>query len=302
MNSPLELYNHASTKPALLPESYHPLIFVSIGVWGWAITLAVLYWQRIDVNLLIQTNQNNANQLRPLLLLAVILSWLIFSHILVLEDVIFVYFSDVLVADILISFSGVFTGIFVRLMQQTGFAYSRLVPIVTSVPYFIRFKQCCNDYFKKTSERHRNKRQLINAIKYASAIPVIFLAHHTKVPPDHFGYIRTSSDILWHFWLFLALLTSAFAFVWDLVIDWGLFQVKFWSFEFRKDIHFSDPLWYIMAVAINMSLRLLKIVSHMYQIHPFCVDLAEILRRWIWVIFRFEHEWIKRSSNVEDKL
>jgi hypothetical protein len=91
-----------------------------------------------------------------------------------------------------------------------------------------------------------------------------------------------------------------FAFSWDLVVDWGLVQIDLDNdnnslIKLRKDMHFSDPLWYMAAVGINGCLRALKIGSHLYHVHPFCVDLAEIVRRWIWVIFRFENEWIKRS-------
>jgi hypothetical protein len=42
-----------------------------------------------------------------------------------------VHFSDVLVADILISFSGVFTGIFIKLMENTSLSYAQFVPLVT---------------------------------------------------------------------------------------------------------------------------------------------------------------------------
>lgn len=41
-----------------------------------------------------------------------------------------VYFSDVLIADILISFSGVFTGMFIKLMDYAGVSYARYVPYV----------------------------------------------------------------------------------------------------------------------------------------------------------------------------
>lgn len=89
-----------------------------------------------------------------------------------------------------------------------------------------------------------------------------------------------------------------FAFGWDLIMDWRLVQVELDNalvIRLRKDIHFSDPVYYIMAVGLNGLLRLLKVGSHLYHVHPFCVDLLEILRRWTWVIFRFENEWMKPS-------
>lgn len=94
--------------------------------------------------------------------------------------------------------------------------------------------------------------------------------------------------------------SNLFAFSWDLVMDWDLVQIDSYNngmllFKFRKNMHFSNPFWYVIAASINGCLRALKIGSHAYHVHPFCVDFAEIVRRWIWAIFRFENEWIKRS-------
>lgn len=85
-----------------------------------------------------------------------------------------------------------------------------------------------------------------------------------------------------------------FAFAWDIIIDWGIIQLEASAFV-RKDMHFSYSYSYALAIGINGCIRLLKIESHLHHIHPFCIDLAEIVRRWTWVVFRFENEWIKRS-------
>lgn len=99
-----------------------------------------------------------------------------------------------LIADVLISFSGVFTGVFVKLMENTSVSYTRYVPYVNryvysnklgkdpiehlcSIPYLIRLKQCLDEYL---SSKDYNKRPLINALKYTSCIPAIFLGHCTK--------------------------------------------------------------------------------------------------------------------------
>ncbi|KAL9553651.1 hypothetical protein MBANPS3_003184 [Mucor bainieri] len=213
-----------------------------------------------------------------------------------------VYFSDVLVADILISFSGVFTSICVNLMRVANVPHSKYAPFITSIPYMIRLKQCLCDYY---AQQHPQSSKLINAFKYASSIPVIFLGHHTKLNnnADVFSGI-THGDLVWQLWLFSAMLNSTFAFAWDIVMDWGLVQMDTTasaSIRLRKDLYFSDPLYYIAAIGVNGSLRLLKIGSHVYHVHPVCVDVAEIARRWIWVVFRFENEWLKRSySNTAD--
>ncbi|GAN07190.1 conserved hypothetical protein [Mucor ambiguus] len=212
-----------------------------------------------------------------------------------------VYFSDVLVADILISFSGVFTSLCVNLMQAVNMSHSKYAPFITSIPYLIRLKQCLCDYY---TQQHPHNSKLINAFKYASSIPVIFLGHHTKPnsSADVFNGI-TQNNFVWQLWLFSAMFNSAFAFAWDLVMDWGLVQMNTTESTFirlRKDLYFSDPLYYVAAVGVNGSLRLLKIGSHVFHVHPVCVDVAEIVRRWIWVVFRFENEWLKRSYSSTD--
>ncbi|KAI9473992.1 MAG: EXS family-domain-containing protein [Benjaminiella poitrasii] len=217
-----------------------------------------------------------------------------------------IHFSDVIVADILISFSGVPAEVYTQLIQS--YNLSPLLcyePYVTSLPFLIRLKQCLNDYFSQKQPRS-NRRQLINAFKYASAIPVIFLSHHTS-QITHFGTYnlqeKRNDKWLWHIWFISAMSSTLFAFSWDLIIDWGLIQISQQQtsviFHARKDLYFSDPVWYLFAVLLNGSFRTLKIASHLYRIHPFCIDMAEIVRRWVWVIFRFENDWIKRSYNEQ---
>lgn len=84
-----------------------------------------------------------------------------------------------------------------------------------------------------------------------------------------------------------------YSFIWDVVMDWGLVDTT--TLQLRKDAHFSHPSVYLVAVIVNSLLRGLKIFSHLHHIHPFCVDFSEIVRRFIWVVFRFEYEWTKQS-------
>ncbi|KAG2206889.1 hypothetical protein INT47_007646 [Mucor saturninus] len=284
-----------------VPESYQPLISVCFGIWGWVVVLSILRWQHIDVHLLLYVSQC---KIQPLIYLAASLSLLTSTYIYMLEHTKYTRTSELhhfnpvaccyllaavlIIFDIMISFSGILTGIFVKLTENMAISYSCFVPLITSLPYLIRLKQCLSLYHGSSSN---NKRQLVNAFKYISAIPVIFLAHSTKLDnhnPDPYG------DLLWRLWLFSAMFSNVFAFVWDIVMDWGIIQVGTDRVCIRKDLHFSEPWSYVLAVGINASIRLLKFGSHLHHIHPFCVDLAEIARRWTWVIFRFENEWIKR--------
>lgn len=170
------------TTPEILtvPESYRPLILICFGLYGWIAVLALLKWQRIDVNALLLNN--SANSLGPLCIFALLLTLLITCHIVLLEHTLFTrhialfnhfgpvvlcysltlilalfgpcqkesqrffkrlyrllfrlhfgqtYFSDVLVTDILISFSGVFTMVFIKLMQAAKMEYIHFAPFIT---------------------------------------------------------------------------------------------------------------------------------------------------------------------------
>ncbi|KAF9585813.1 protein-ER retention protein [Lunasporangiospora selenospora] len=110
-----------------------------------------------------------------------------------------VTFADVILADILTSFARVFGDLAVALClmfwdrdgTRTDACYgSILVPIMTSIPYCIRLRQCLSEYIESnyTTERH-----LMNALKYA---------------------------------LFFVALNSFYSFYWDIYHDWNLVQVQ----------------------------------------------------------------------------
>ncbi|KAF9969615.1 protein-ER retention protein [Actinomortierella ambigua] len=115
-----------------------------------------------------------------------------------------VTFSDVILADILTSFARVLGDLAVALCMMfwagrgsggkggnTDNCYnSLLVPIMTSIPYFIRLRQCLTEY---KDSHYKVRRHLMNALKYASA-------------------------------LFFVALNSFYSFYWDIKHDWMLIE------------------------------------------------------------------------------
>lgn len=87
-------------------------------------------------------------------------------------------------------------------------------------------------------------------------------------------------------------------------MDWNLMTVttdQQPTFHFRRQLYFSQPIWYMLAVLIDFLLRItwsLKLSSHIYirtlDGNIFFIQLLEVIRRWIWVIFRMESEWVKK--------
>ncbi len=111
-------------------------------------------------------------------------------------------FGDLLLADILTSFAKVFGDVWLALCflwpRREHHTWwngrgSLVVPIMTSLPYLIRLRQCLSEYATSQptavhaltqaqtgggsgSGGRRSRKPLANALKYASALPVIWLS------------------------------------------------------------------------------------------------------------------------------
>ncbi|ONM32888.1 EXS, C-terminal [Zea mays] len=91
-------------------------------------------------------------------------------------------------------------------------SHSVAIPLVLMLPYLWRLFQCLRQY-KDTKE----KTCLLNALKYSTAIPVIFLsALKYHVHPDQWvGFYRP-------LWLISSVVNSLYSFYWDIKRDWDL--------------------------------------------------------------------------------
>ncbi|RUP50329.1 EXS-domain-containing protein, partial [Jimgerdemannia flammicorona] len=279
-----------------------------------------------------------------------------------------VYFSDVILADILTSFAKVlgdlYTTICVLAVGRGSIDFlldedsdrcwrDVMVPMMTSIPHLLRFRQCISEYLGSNCA---NRRHLLNALKYASALPVIMLSAMQKVRSgsgnqEHIilegGEDAWIGDIgLFRLWLFFVCINSMYSFYWDVVVDWNFIthpgihptdsspphsprtrstsSIKrqpftlvslFYSLKstisratapylrVRTTLHFSEPSVYYLAVLVDFLLRTtwsLKLSSHLYiaQLEGsiFLMELLEVTRRWVWVFFRMESEWVKRGA------
>ncbi|WRX08646.1 EXS [Theobroma cacao] len=106
------------------------------------------------------------------------------------------------------------------------------IPLVLVIPYIWRLMQCLRQY-KDTKE----KATLFNALKYSTAVPVIFLsALKYHVLPDSWTYIYR------RLWLFSSVVNSLYSFYWDVTRDWDL-SVFTRIFKFNKPSYCSNLLY-----------------------------------------------------------
>ncbi|CAL5346576.1 unnamed protein product [Camellia sinensis] len=224
-------------------------------------------------------------------------------------------FADFFVADILTSMAKVFSDLersVCRMVHRQVATvawleadsvcghHSVAIPAVLVLPYLFRFFQCLRQY-KDTGE----KTTLLNALKYSTAIPVIFvsaLKYHT----EHDRWMNFYRPL----WLLSSVLNSLYSFYWDVTRDWDL-SVFTRIFKFSKPHICSHLLhglkWvYFWVIASNLVLRCTwtyKLSAHLRHnyLTVFAITALEMFRRFQWVFFRVENEWNKMNtkSNVQ---
>ncbi|CAH9054449.1 unnamed protein product [Cuscuta europaea] len=179
-------------------------------------------------------------------------------------------------------------------------SHSVAIPIVLVLPYFFRLFQCLRQY-KDT----REKNTLLNALKYSTAVPVIFLSalKYHVFPENWVNFYRP-------LWLLSSVLNSLYSFYWDLNRDWDL-SCFTRIFKFNKPHFLSNMLYgrkwvYIWVIGSNLILRCTwtyKLSAHLRHnyITLFTITALEIFRRFQWAFFRVENEWNKMTnkSNIQ---
>ncbi|KAF7196022.1 Protein ERD1-like 1, partial [Pseudocercospora fuligena] len=205
-------------------------------------------------------------------------------------------FGDVLLADALTSYSKHISEIFVTFcmlfkgMHTTNkpdraCGHEFIVPLVIAWPFVIRLRQCIKE------------QQWANAAKYATAFPVIILSS------------MMGKDATWKtIWRLAALVNSLYSFWWDVSMDWDLTLLSRYRhrspFGLRQQRVFRAPFLYYSVVAFDLVLRfawswklsLALVYLDGIEGGVFLLEIVELLRRWVWVYFRVETEWVRSTQ------
>ncbi|XP_031490964.1 uncharacterized protein LOC116258037 isoform X6 [Nymphaea colorata] len=173
-------------------------------------------------------------------------------------------------------------------------SHSVAIPLVLVLPYICRFFQCIRQY-KDTKE----KTCLFNALKYSTAVPVVFLSalKYHVFPESWVSFYRPM-------WLFSSVVNSLYSFYWDVKQDWDL-SVFSKIFKFKAPTICSNLLYghqwvYYWAIGSNLILRCTwtyKLSAHLRHnyLTVFTITALEIFRRFQWIFFRVENEWNKMA-------
>ncbi|EEQ91882.2 protein-ER retention protein [Blastomyces dermatitidis ER-3] len=234
-------------------------------------------------------------------------------------------FGDIILADVLTSYSKILGDLFVSACMflssdasSTGIPNRKCggqiaVPLLICIPNAIRLRQCLIE-FGRVQRGNRSVdgwggQHLANALKYSSAFPVILL---TTLQRNHVPATSSmSAESLHRLWILSALVNSLFTFYWDVAKDWDLTLFSALNhpndpdhpFGLRRHRYFYANEMYYSAIVIDLILRFTwvsRLSARLDWVNDieggvFALMLLEVVRRWIWIFFRVETEWVRNN-------
>lgn len=236
-------------------------------------------------------------------------------------------FGDILLADVLTSYAKILADLLVSVCMfffdgPEGSATARpdrkcggrglLVPLAMAVPSAIRLRQCLIEYGRVKRSMSMSDgwggQHLANAAKYATAFPVIIFS---ALLPGASEIARGDGITTYRAWVVAVLANSLYSFYWDVAKDWdlSLFSHERLSqmhpYGLRRTLVFRLPVVYYAAITLDLALRCtwsLKLSPHLehmmnWEGGVFALQFLEVFRRWVWIFFRVETEWIRNQSS-----
>ncbi|KAG5008331.1 hypothetical protein JHK85_026873 [Glycine max] len=303
---------------------YNPLLLVTMMVWLWGVNLWVFLQSTVSYAKVFDLDQNHLThkEIWKVLLYILVAVILIFPFdIFYLSSRYFflrtlfriafpfqpITFPDFFLADILTSMAKVFSDLERSVCRMVNRqvatiawleadsvcgSHSVAIPIALVLPYIWRLFQCLRQY-RDTKE----KNCLFNALKYSTAVPVIFLSA-LKYHVLHEKWTTLYRPL----WLLSSVINSLYSFYWDITRDWDLSGFSR-IFKFNKSNPISNLLYgrqwvYFWVIGSNFVLRCswtYKLSAHLRHnyLTVFTITLLEMFRRFQWVFFRVENEWNK---------
>ncbi|KHN25772.1 SPX and EXS domain-containing protein 1 [Glycine soja] len=306
---------------------FNPLLLAALMVWLWGINLWFFSQGGVNYAKIFDLDQNHLTH-REIWKCA---TWMTIIVPTSMTAYIYLYshgevsyaasqpaisFADFFLADILTSMAKVFSDLersVCRMVHRQVAtiawleadsvcgSHSVAIPLVLVLRYLFRLNQCLRQY-KDTGE----KTTLLNALKYSTAVPVIFLSalKYHVFPERWTNFYRP-------LWLLSGVVNSSYSFYWDVNRDWDLSGFTR-IFKFNKPHLFSHMLhgrrWvYFWVIGSNLVLRCTwtyKLSAHLRHnyLTVFFIAALEIFRRFQWIFFRVENEWNKMNSKSHSHL
>lgn len=208
--------------------------------------------------------------------------WSVFRRILTGQISAELRLGDILVSDGLVSLSGVLVdlalcinllvrGVPISTPLNRPHHIGPLTQLVACVPATIRMSQCVHDFRRSHQSPH-----LFNFVKYSIGNVVNLL----RVAAAMKGADRAAI----HRYLMLFLYVNAvYSVFWDIFMDWKLQRIA------STPTRIALP-WYALAAAADSLMRFSFLISSDGEQAVYGLQVLEIIRRGIWIIFRVDSE------------
>ncbi|KAK9539511.1 hypothetical protein VZT92_004612 [Zoarces viviparus] len=172
--------------------------------------------------------------------------------------------------------------------------------VIQCLPAWFRFVQCLRRY----RDTKRAFPHLVNAGKYSTSFFVVTFAalystHKVEAPAD--------AKIFLYLYIGCLVVSSCYTLVWDLKMDWGLFDRNAGENTFlREEIVYPHKAYYYSAIVEDVLLRFswtltvsLSTVTGLHGISDILATILapmEVFRRFVWNFFRLENEHLNNCG------
>ena len=176
-----------------------------------------------------------------------------------------------------------------------------IAPLYAAAPLYWRCWQCLRRYYMTKDLFHA-----CNAFKYGSASSVVFFSAimgYQRYLPGEWPPSRV-------LWLICWILSSFLLFWWDVYYDWGLFRCNAKHFMLRDELVWKEKKYfYYYCIVSNFFLRYFWAITItpfiiLANMEPEILDtiacIAEIIRRFTWLILRIENEHLNNVGEFRE--
>jgi len=177
-----------------------------------------------------------------------------------------------------------------------------VVSVVAGLPAWFRLAQCLRRY-RDTREAFPH---LVNAGKYSTTLFVILFAALNAAHGQGNGEEGRFSPFF-YLWIISSVISSSYAYFWDIKMDWGFFADKTGENKFlREECVYSSKYYYYFAIVEDFVLRFAWTISLTISTMPkyamygdIVVSILaplEVVRRFVWNFFRLENEHLNNCG------
>ncbi|CAL8395943.1 unnamed protein product [Boreogadus saida] len=172
--------------------------------------------------------------------------------------------------------------------------------VIQCLPAWVRFVQCLRRY----RDTKRAFPHLVNAGKYSTTFFVVTFA---ALYSTHREQKHADADTFFYLLIVFSTISSLYTLIWDLRMDWGLFDRGAGENTFlREEIVYPHKAYYYCAIVEDVILRFawtiqisLSTITSTHATGDIVATVLaplEVFRRFVWNFFRLENEHLNNCG------